>query len=502
MPSDPRLPEAANISSARPPGPWRRALRCRPSATLACGKLTAMRHVGAVLAVLLIVGCGEVKDDLPPIDSCTPNEFVRCNGNVAQVCNAAGDGAVDTDCGAPGCNEGAARCNTCVPDAARCGPGGGDVERCDSDGMPAAPETCPLGCTEAPSPHCAYLQPTYAALADVCDEVAAMPALDITTTQTLDTSAMMTCTGGVLSQVNGPPICVLRFGTITVQAGRTLKLTGQRAAALVADRAITVDGIIDASADGPINGPGGGTITSGGRANASIGGGGAGFRTAGGNGGSDTANGGGAAGGAASTNPADLVAFIGGPRPQVPQLLEATPGGGGGAITLIACRGTVTISATGAIDAGGGGGSGGFDTIAGPQISPTSAAGGGAGGNIVLQGLGIRVTGSLYANGGAGGGGTSSNEPAKGADGQDGLRSTSPSLGGAPSASGGAGGAGGAAGSVPQSGQMPSVTAGTPGGGGGSSGFIQTYTPAGAPPMLMPAAVSPPLGANRTAQTR
>ncbi|HSK00971.1 MAG TPA: hypothetical protein VK932_07010 [Kofleriaceae bacterium] len=449
-----------------------------------------------------MVGCGEVKDDLPPIESCTPNEFVRCNENVAQVCNAAGDGAVDTDCGAPGCNEGAARCNTCVPDAARCSPGGGDVERCDSDGMPAAPETCPLGCTEAPSPHCAYLQPTYAALADVCDEPAAMPALDVTTTQMLDTSSDLTCTGGVINQTGGPAICVLRFGTITVQAARTLKFIGTRAVALVADSAITVDGTIDASADGSTNGPGGGTATSGGGSSTAVGGGGAGFRTAGGAGGSDTANGGAATGGAASTNPAELVAFVGGPRPTIPITLGAAPGGGGAAVALIACRGTVTISATGVIDAGGGGGGGGRDLVAGPQISVTSAGGGGAGGNIVLQGLGVRVTGSLYANGGAGGGGTSSNDPLVGAAGQDGLRSTSPAQGGAPSGSGGAGGAGGVTGTMPRDGLMPPVTAGTPGGGGGSAGFIQTYTPAGAPPMLMPAAVSPPLGTNRTAQTR
>src|SRR5262245_36506105 len=90
----------------------------------ACGKLGAMRHV---VVILLLIGCGEVKDK-PPIESCTPNEFVRCDGSVAQICNAAGDGAEEVECGDPGCNEGAARCNACVPDSATCG--AGLVERC------------------------------------------------------------------------------------------------------------------------------------------------------------------------------------------------------------------------------------------------------------------------------------------------------------------------------------------------------------------------------------
>jgi hypothetical protein len=458
-----------------------------------------MRYVVMVFLVSVsVMGCGEVKGD--HVDSCTPNQLVQCNGAIAEVCNAAGDGTVDMDCGAPGCNEGAGRCNLCVPDTASCGTNA--VDHCGPDGMPAAPETCIAGCTDAPAAHCTYLQPNYAALADVCDALAMMPTLDITTNQTLDTGSMLVCTGGVLTQTSGPPICVLRYGAITVQAGRTLTFTGPRAVALVADTAITVDGTIDVSANGATNGPGGGTITSGGRSNTSVGGGGAGFRHAGGAGGSDTANGGGATGGAASTNPADLVSFIGGPRPQIPITLDAAPGGGGGALTLIACRGTVNVSAMGLIDAGGGGGTGGFDQIAGTQIAVTSAAGGGAGGNVVLQGLRVTVTGQVYANGGAGGGGTSSNDPAVGAAGEDGRRSTTPALGGAPSGSGGGGGNGGVGATVPAVGLMPPVAGGTPGGGGASAGFLQTYTPMGVAPTLTPQTASPAFQPNRFAQTR
>jgi hypothetical protein len=32
---------------------------------------------------------------------------------------------------------------------------------------------------------------------------------------------LLVCTGGVIAQSGGPPICVLRFGSITVAANRT-----------------------------------------------------------------------------------------------------------------------------------------------------------------------------------------------------------------------------------------------------------------------------------------
>src|SRR5262245_2353881 len=114
-----------------------------------------MHHlVGALLVVGCGVGCGVVKDDRPPIDpppieSCAPGAFVGCDGDLAQVCNAAGDGAVETDCGAAGCNEGAGRCNLCAPGALVCG--AGTVDRCGPDGTPAAIESCPAGCAGAPA---------------------------------------------------------------------------------------------------------------------------------------------------------------------------------------------------------------------------------------------------------------------------------------------------------------------------------------------------------------
>lgn len=448
-------------------------------------------------AGLLAAGCGAVQDPPPPIESCAPDQFLQCDGTVAQICNADGDRAIDLECGPPGCNEEAGRCNECVPDTVTCGPH--TVNHCDADGLPAGFELCRSGCIGAPEPHCAYLEPSYAALADVCDAVAVLPALDIAVDQTLDTSSPLVCTGGVIAQPSGPSICVLRAGTITVREGRTLTFSGPHAVALVADAAIGVHGTIDVSANGSSSGPGAARL-SGGIATALAGRGGAGFRTTGGDGGSDAADGGAGNGGAASSNPADLVALVGGAHPLFGS--PALPGGGGGALALVACRGTITVSSTGLIDAGGGGGAGGFDTLPGIPTDFTSGAGGGAGGNIVLQGLGITVTGQLYANGGAGGGGTSFRDPAVAQDGEDGRRSTTPARGGAGAGLGGAGGSGGTGSALPQHGRMPADPAGTPGGGGASAGFLQTYTPAGVTPILTPAMASPSFQPNRTLRIR
>jgi hypothetical protein len=180
-------------------------------------------------------------------------------------------------------------------------------------------------------------------------------------------------------------------------------------------------------------------------------------------------------------------------------VLEAAPGGAGGAATLIACRGAVTVS--GMIDAGGGGGTGGFDAILGGGIALRAAGAGGSGGNVVLQGLAVTVTGRVYANGGGGGAGTSGDDVV-GFRGGDGTRSaTVGAAGGASTGAEGAGGTGGVSGSIPTVGKKP-PGGGTAGGGGGSIGFFQSYTPAGVTPTLTPTEASPPFGANRNINTR
>ena len=357
---------------------------------------------------------------------------------------------------------------------------------------------------DAVVPHAPYLEPRY--LPDVCDVAATIPEFSVTNFGNFDTSLNNNCTGGVVAQDNGPEICVVRYGSIHVEVAGGLTVSGSRALALVADSTISVDGILDVAAKADISGPGGGTLTSGGKVSAN-GGGGAGFATAGGAGGGATADGGGGLGGAASIDPALLTVLLGGTEPvsQPGSFMAPTVGGGGGAVTLIACRGQVSVSGT--IDAGGGGGAGGKR---GFNLNPDNAyfggAGGGAGGNVVLQGMSVVVTGQVFANGGGGGSGmipVAGQPGTPGNPGRNGTRSaTDAAAGGAAPGVAGAGGAGGREAVAPGRGLHPSATTGLPGGGGGSMGFFQTYTPAGVSPTLTPTAASPAFRANKVVGTR
>jgi hypothetical protein len=401
---------------------------------------------------------------------CTAGEFLGCVGDSARVCNLAGDGLTNQACTA-GCNADEQRCNYCVPYATWCD--GNSLERCGSDGaLTDDNETCAYGCVDEAAgvaAHCAHISPMF--LPDICDAPASEGAIVIPTTS-IDTGTDAVCNGGVVSQAGGPQICVLRYNKITVNGSYTVR--GSRALALVADELVHVGGTIDVSADGAISGPGGGTTLSGDAAASVVGGGGAGFQVAGAPGGGASTGGGGAGG--TSIDPALSGVLIGGPRPPMPtNVTHPVPGGGGGALVLIACRGTVSVSGT--IDANGGGGGGGRDTNLGGTQAYFGGAGGGAGGYIAMQGYEVRVSNTLgngiYATGGAGGGGCTGDN-CVGNAGQDGQRSSTRAIGGAPIGEGGGGGGGGT-GSPPTAGLASFYS---PGGGGASLGRCQTFVPA------------------------
>jgi hypothetical protein len=410
------------------------------------------------------------------------NEFVECKGDTAVSCNATGDGYDLTPC-AMGCSADAHGCNMCVPNGTYCTTAG--VQSCGPDGAPTTFEACAQGCVADPQPHCAHLVPRY--LTSVCDSPATTDfdqAADATLGTDLDTS----CTGGIVQQTAAPEICVVRNKTITIDAGVTLKATGGRLLALVADDSLAIHGTLDASADGSTDGPGGGSLTSGGgRQNATgNGGGGAGFKTAGGAGASNTTDGGGANGGAVEPDPAQLAVMVGGPR---------NDGGGGGGVILVACRGAVAVD--GLVDVGGGGGGGGYKGV---SFIYVNAGGGGAGGYLVLQGWSVAVTGNVFANGGGGGAGYSSPAGRSGADGS--LSSSVGAAGGSPQGTAGRGGAGSfgttaaAVGGYDTGGVL-----GGQGGGGGGLGYLQTYTPTGVAPTITPMDSSPVFQPNLTVQT-
>jgi hypothetical protein len=322
----------------------------------------------------------------------------------------------------------------------------------------------------------------------------------------MDPNVDSNCNGGIVAQTGAPGICVVRYRRIGVEAGATLTVVGPpsglpgRSIAFVADEELRVDGIIDVSADGYVNGPGGGVIEVAGLplTSAGKGGGGAGGETDGGDGASKAADGGGMNGGA-QVDPALQSAFVGGvAAAKLHGTGAIAGGGGGGALSLVACRGEVTISGT--VNAAGGGGRGGFNAV---EFALLNGFGGGAGGNVILQAADISVTGHMFANGGGGGGGLTLNGPAglPGMNGQ--MSATIAASGGAPVNNEGGGGDGGVGPSVPTAGGKPvDMSDGLPGGGGGSVGFFQTFMPAGRSPTLTPSAISPAFSPNGTIMTR
>jgi hypothetical protein len=175
--------------------------------------------------------------------------------------------------------------------------------------------------------------------------------LTISSNTSIDTTNDAECTGGIVDQPGGPGICWLRYRSIVLNSGATLRVTGTRAFALVADTALTIEGTLDASSDGcgtacslP-NGPGGGFTKSGGLSLDLNGSGGAGFKMLGGAGGTPALDGGAANGGAIGSNPADSAILVGGPSGG-----GGLGGGGGGAVLLVACYGNVSVS--GIVDVG------------------------------------------------------------------------------------------------------------------------------------------------------
>jgi hypothetical protein len=449
----------------------------------------------------LATACGFPRPaDVPEPITCTPNEFLKCDGRSLLTCNASGDAADSQDCGVAGCNADASRCNQCVPKSDSCGANPNEIDHCGADGLPAGKDNCALACTSLPSTHCSYLEPRY--LPDVCDSVARLPALTVMSSGNFDANLDNNCTGGVVSQSGGAPLCVVRHSVIRIAANATLTVTGARPIAFVADDELTIDGVLDISAKGTIDGPGGGAFLSGDQALNASGGGGAGFKTNGANGGNATTDGGGGLGGPAAMDPSLLTVLAGGTRARSPGALQngGVSGGGGGGATLIACRGRVFV--TGTIASSGGGGQGGFDRFFGGTIALVSGGGGGAGGNVAIQGAGITVTGQVFANGGGGGAGVATND-GDGQPGADGTRSaTTPASGGISLGPEGSGGAGGIQGTAPGVGLHPPATGATAGGGGGSVGFFQTYTPAGIAPALAPSMASPSFNPNKAIKTR
>lgn len=468
--------------------------------------MTKRAQYGVILGLVSAIGCSGVENTNssttpPPCDTaineactCSPNTFIACEGDAAVACNGQGDGTTQQSCGAAGCNMEAGGCNACVANTDSCSADFSAVEHCGTDSKIAQRETCAAGCvTDALGSHCQYIDPAW--LGGICDK----PSTIISTmSNTLDVDNDAACTGGVV--VADTTFCVVRAKTIDIGS---LKVTGRRAVAFVADDTLTVSGTLDVSADGTTSGPGATYVGEGVSTTAAsyLGAGGAGFTQVGGTGGAND-NGsvagqpggathdrspsqpfrGGAKGGDSLCQSGNAFCFNG---------VDSYGGGGGGAALLISCRGTVKV--TGIVDAGGGGGQGGVDHYSSSSFAPGGAPGGGSGGFVAFEGVRVELTGKLYANGGGGGGGCNSDN-CVGLPGADGLRATVGASGGhgPVTTTSCSGGAGGSITNPPGNGfQTYGNTAAGAGGGGGSMGRFLVLTPSSGAAILTTNDASP-----------
>lgn len=461
-----------------------------------------MRRV-ALLAVLLAVGCTKRN----PAVCCTTAEDCAAKGLPEGTNCADGLRCVQNECEAPQSCQAASDCEPptpmCAPDgvcgecvdSSTCGDGVCDdvmhaCRDCTSD------DECATGFCSPATNRCApgTITPRY--LPTICETPATAPMEIAADTEwsTADQCDM------IVTQAQGPAICVIRYTAFRVAPAARLRAYGSNALAIVANSELVIDGFVDVSGNGSFAGPGVLVADAAGQpssTSSAAGGGGGGFRTHGGHGGTQTTGGAQNGGSARDGTGNYLLAGANGGGISV-----VSGGGGGGAITLIACRGRVDIA--GIIDAGGGGGRAGYFKETEPF--PFGGAGGGAGGNVVLQGRHVTVTGKLFANGGAGGSGRpDTSDTAEGAPGDDATPSTDCALGGAAtrSATGGDGGCGLAPAKDGSRWRVDTSTVVQPsgGGGGGSVGYLQVFTPAGVEPTLTPAAISPGLEVPGTIET-
>jgi hypothetical protein len=222
---------------------------------------------------------------------------------------------------------------------------------------------------------------------------------------------------------------VLVFSGLTINAGKTLKLTGAKPVVLVVYGDASIAGTIDASAAGATSGAGGNVTCTGASGNAGNDDTGV-DKGAGGGGGGSFANKGGAGGkgdnganGASASNTigeVTLVPLRGGCAGGAGGKGSAgsTPGAGGGAggAVQLTVAGDLTVAATAVIAAAGGRGQPG-------NTGEDAGGGGGSGGAVLIEGDKVTITSGakLTANGGGGASGNRSNN-VDGAAGSDGSK--------------------------------------------------------------------------------
>lgn len=371
-------------------------------------------------------------------------------------------------------------------------------------GPAPVPRKCPLGCVVATTAKCRDLVPSnkippgFLSMGTQAFKPIKNP-VTIDTTKPLITGATGQPVTTTVSQgTAGPTILVMAFSDISIPKGFTVKVTGDKALALVAKGKIEIAGTIEAMGAGVTGGPGGGAGStslskSGEGACAGFsgkwaevkgsfpiiyivgGGGGACSGATGGKGGDGQFGTLVAAGGTGGVTLGNLTLVPlaggsgGGAGGGYKGYTGGNGGGGGGALQIVSAEAIIVGStAKGGINVGGAGGGASNSTYRG-------GGGGGSGGNLLLEAPVVEVKSGavLAANGGGGGGGSGKISGAM--PGSIGELNSSQTPYGTPSTQGGRGGYGG--GGNVLTGELGSAyIAG--GGGGGGAGIIRinTYT--------------------------
>jgi hypothetical protein len=407
-----------------------------------------------------------VPDAAPDAPSCTPDEFLRCDGDGAAAhCSGDGKGEVVVICDEV-CSETIGGC-TCDSKITTCE--AGQLRQCSPDGMLSI-STCALGCA-AEGERCLEVNPSND-LASFLDMAVEGPDLVIPDSATINANTGVievddTVIEAPSAVVEGPSagVDIRVFWVRSLRIG-TVSTLGVPAVAFVASGDVVIEGQLSVGSGA------GHPAGSGDRGQCEgdddcAGSGGGGFGSVGGRGGSSASNTG-AEGGAISGN-AELEPLRGGSHGgsggDVCSPLRCDPclGRAGGAIQIVS-RTKISV-VEGAIDAGGHG--------SGPDLPLDGndlACGGGSGGGVLLEAPAIDVGfgSAIAANGGGGAGGCT-------AQGEDSRISDDRAPGGT-CAEFGDGGAGAAASLAALNGANNSVAAGA---GGGGAGRIRINTTAG-----------------------
>lgn len=342
-----------------------------------------------------------------------------------------------------------------IPDAGPCtelGPVciGSTLRTCTAIGELPTDDECGWGCSDA---HCLAITPAGNATntgVTAADAVGFDGLTPVTLSAAMIDSTAGTITGNPSFDLRSTAtLAVFRFSELHITG--PVKLTGDKAIAIVVDGELEITAAVNALGCGPsarIPGPGGGA---GGAALADGAGGGAGqvsdgTGTCGGGGGGHGATGGTGglgdptkctglqgAGGIVVGDDA-ITTLIGGSGGGGGQGGGgAGVGGGGGAAIHLISNTSITIDAGGSINAGG---CGGTSSGGGGNDAP---GGGGSGGTLLLEAPVIDIAGALAVNGGGGGAGRGAATP-----GANATATRDPAPGAPKGGAGGDGGAGGA----------------------------------------------------------